>query len=178
MRAMANASVDDTLPSIALRRLDAARARAIVDRKPCDGDTWVTGYPADGDVEAAGLAIRTGSADETTPFACYEVVDDLGRIIGGAGFHGPPGPDGIVEIGYGIAPPMRNRGFAKAAIRELVAIATDGGAQKVTARTDPSNEPSRRALEQMGFSIDRLDNEFVHLSFECAPVRRRATSSR
>jgi RimJ/RimL family protein N-acetyltransferase len=178
MDAMATASMDDTLPSITLRRLDTRRAKAIIDREPCLGDHWVSGYPAEGDVEAAAMALRTLTVQGSSPFACYEVVDAVGRIVGGAGFHGPPRFDGVVEIGYGVAPSIRNRGFAKAAIRALVSIAIENGAKQIVARTDPENQPSRRALERMGFAFDHLDEDFAHLVFDCTTAHRNRALSR
>jgi RimJ/RimL family protein N-acetyltransferase len=174
MEKVANGQVTDALPSITLRRVDEVHARAILDRVPYANDRWVAGYPAEGDVEAAGMALRSIRSIIDSPFACYEVIDVTGQTVGGAGFHGPPGPTGVVEIGYGIAPSVRNRGFAKAAIRELKEIAISNGANRIIARTDPENRPSQRALEKSGFVLDRHDAEFAHLSFQCIqdPLRR------
>jgi RimJ/RimL family protein N-acetyltransferase len=161
-------STHRVLPTVTLRPIDATRARAIISGSPCVGDTWVPGYPTEGDIEAATLALRSDSDRRDAPFCCYELLDDAQRTIGGAGFHGRPQRDGTVEIGYGIAPSARHLGFAQAAIARLVAIAADHGATRVTARTAPQNVASQRALARVGFLVSRIDDAFSHHVFQCA----------
>jgi RimJ/RimL family protein N-acetyltransferase len=156
------------LPSVTLRPIDHAHARAIILGSPCAGDTWAAGYPTEGDVEAAGMALKVDPGSGGSPFCCYELLDAAERTIGGAGFHGPPADDGVVEIGYGIAPSTRRLGFARAAIVELVAIAAANGARRVTARTALGNLASQHALEHVGFVVDRIDGVFSHHVRDCA----------
>jgi RimJ/RimL family protein N-acetyltransferase len=174
---MARTTSLDDLPRITLRPVDEVRARAILDRTPCADDVWISGYPAEGDIEAAVMTLKSLPSIDQTPFASYEIVDELGRTVGGAGFHGPPDQGGVVEIGYGIAPSVRNRGFAKSAIKELIAIAVSQGASLIVARTDPENRPSRRALEWSGFVFDRVDDRYAHHSLACcaSDLRRAST---
>ena len=74
-----------------------------------------------------------------------------GLAIGGIGCHGAP-TDGIVEIGYGIAPEARGRGLATEALAALVAfLEAQPEIRVVRAATDADNEPSQRVLERCGF---------------------------
>ncbi len=117
--------------------------------------------------ERSSLALRTIDLVGETPFGCYEIVLDDGEIVGGAGFHGLPSTDGVVEIGYGVASSRRNRRVATAAIRALVAMASRNGVTCIVARTDPANAPSKRALAAAGFgpatSHDQYDRHELRL---------------
>lgn len=46
--------------------------------------------------------------------------DDEARPVGKAGFHGAPDADGMVEVGYAIAPEHRRQGYARAALETLL----------------------------------------------------------
>ncbi|MQA98756.1 MAG: GNAT family N-acetyltransferase [Actinobacteria bacterium] len=72
-------------------------------------------------------------------------------MVGDAGFKGRPDALGRVEIGYGIAPEERGRGFATEAAAGLVAWAAGRGVQLVTAECLDDNAPSIRVLEKTGF---------------------------
>jgi RimJ/RimL family protein N-acetyltransferase len=72
-------------------------------------------------------------------------------IVGGAGFVGRP-RGGQVELGYGIAPEARERGFATEAARGVVEWAlAQPGVERVVAGCDPDNAASIRVLEKLGF---------------------------
>jgi RimJ/RimL family protein N-acetyltransferase len=72
-------------------------------------------------------------------------------ICGMGGFKGPP-VDGVVEIGYSIAPPLRGRGLATEAARELVRIArAEPRVVAVLAHTLAEPNASTRVLEKVGF---------------------------
>src|SRR6185295_5003361 len=58
-------------------------------------------------------------------------------IIGMSGFKGPPGPDGAVEIAYGIAPGFQGKGYATEAAQALVTYAFDANVRLVRAHTLP-----------------------------------------
>ena len=73
-------------------------------------------------------------------------------VIGSCGFKGPPGTDGIVEIGYGLAPGYRGRGFATEAAQALVTYALDcERVRTIRAHTLPEPNASARVLAKCGF---------------------------
>ena len=77
---------------------------------------------------------------------------DSGTIIGFAGFKGPPGPDGMVEIAYGIAPDYQGKGLATEAAEALVSYAFSSGRVRLCiAHTLPEANASTRVLTKCGF---------------------------
>ena len=81
-------------------------------------------------------------------------VDEPRTLVGLGGFKGPP-RDGVLEIGYAVAPAWEGRGIATAATRELLREAfTASGLQAVIAHTLPGPGASVRVLEKTGFVPD------------------------
>jgi RimJ/RimL family protein N-acetyltransferase len=77
--------------------------------------------------------------------------DEPRLICGMGGFKGPPDAEGVVEIGYSIAPALRGRGLATAGARELVRIAfADPRVVTVQAHTLAEHNASTRVLEKVG----------------------------
>jgi len=98
---------------------------------------------------------RLESATDPDPwtfgFAVMHPVS--GTVIGSAGFVGPPGPDGVVEIAYGIAPEHQGKGYATEAAQALVSYAlASGRVRTVRAHTLPHTNPSTRVLTKCGFT--------------------------
>jgi ribosomal-protein-alanine N-acetyltransferase len=79
------------------------------------------------------------------------VARESGAVVGHAGFHGPPNDDAMVEVGYMVLPEHRRRGFARAALGELISIAAAHGARTIRASIAPENAPSRALAEGCGF---------------------------
>lgn len=72
-------------------------------------------------------------------------------LVGFGGFKGPPA-DGVVEIGYAIAPAFRGQGLATDAATQMVERAfADPTIRAVDAHTLGSVNPSTRVLERSGF---------------------------
>jgi RimJ/RimL family protein N-acetyltransferase len=143
-----------------LRQIDRAGALAILARHCPPGRAWAPGYPTDGDLEAARLFIRRlAEGEELGAFGIFEILegpDDV--VVGGIGFHRPPGSDGAVEVGYGVVPNYWNRGVCTEALRTIVAFAQEQGARRVEARSLPSNGASRRVMEKVGLHfVDVVD---------------------
>jgi RimJ/RimL family protein N-acetyltransferase len=131
-----------------LRPLDLAEARCVAACVPGAGSAWAPGYPAVGDVLAAGgyLEYRAVAGDPR-PFGRYQLIRALdGLAIGGAGFHGPPDEDGEVEVGYGVIPAVRRNGYATEALRGLLEFAAARGVAVVRGTADRANEESQRVM--------------------------------
>jgi RimJ/RimL family protein N-acetyltransferase len=132
-------------------------ARAMLVGMPEPDLPWEEGFPMPS-VRGALERIVTaeGTGHDLQPFFAYVIVRRSdGLAVGDAGFHGPPTADGEVEIGYALVPSARGTGLAAEATRLLVEWArAQPGVKSVAARVDPSNGPSRRLLERLGFARD------------------------
>ena len=97
------------------------------------------------------------------------------RMVGYVNFHAPPGPRAFVEIGYRIFPDDRRRGYAEEAARGLLDWASrQPGVRRFRASVRPTNEPSLRLIEKLGFqqvSSQWDDEDGVELVFE-RPARQ------
>ncbi len=98
------------------------------------------------------------------------IIRDEAFGAGFMGYKGSPDVMGTVEIGYGIDPAVRNRGFTTEAARALVAWAL---AQKevraVSAWTRADNAPSARVLQKLGMQLLRSENETLVWEIAAAP---------
>lgn len=86
------------------------------------------------------------------PWGSY-LTTDGGLPVGSCAFKGQPDETGTVEIAYLTFPASENRGYAKAMIAQLVALAAASGALTVRAHTLPEDNPSCRALRSRGFTF-------------------------
>ena len=78
------------------------------------------------------------------------VID--GVVVGHAGFHGPPDPDGMIEVAYSVDPAFRRRGYARAMLEALLAwAAADPRVRTVRASISPDNLASLATLRPFGF---------------------------
>jgi [ribosomal protein S5]-alanine N-acetyltransferase len=153
------------LPAPALRALlrgdlDAAGRAAGVDLPPSfldDGSLW---------------GLRLGQLESDPASALWlirAIVEPSGAVVGHAGFHGPPDPRGMVEVGYRITPEHRRRGHARAALGELLVFARAQGAKIARASISPDNAASLALAGSFGFTQigeqhDEIDG--VELVFE------------
>ena len=77
---------------------------------------------------------------------------DTGLVVGKAGFHAPPDPDGRVEVGYAVVPELRRRGYARAALEVLLErAAREPAVRVVRASVSPDNAASLGLIAQYGF---------------------------
>ena len=82
------------------------------------------------------------------------VLEEPRTLVGWGGFKGPP-REGVVELGYAIAPGWEGRGLATAAVRELLREAFAAPeVRAVIAHTRAEAGPSPRVLEKAGFAHD------------------------
>jgi len=88
------------------------------------------------------------------PFLAYVIVREVdGMAVGDAGFFGPPGAEGEVEIGYAVVPAARGMGFAREAVEVLMEWAqSQPGVRAIAARVERGNVASVRLLERLGFA--------------------------
>ena len=114
-------------------------------------------FPREG--ERRFLTLRLGQMRENAGFEDWSPFAVVlgGRMIGHAGYHGPPGvntkqnPD-AVELGYTIEPEYRHRGYATAAARELIRRAEERGIRHFVACSTPGNDPSLAIIRGLGFT--------------------------
>jgi RimJ/RimL family protein N-acetyltransferase len=146
-----------------LHAVDEPEARRIHERAPQPGDAWAADYPFEGDLAAIGSFLRsTEQNGEQRPFGYYQIRRQSdGLAIGGVGFKGPA-EEGMVEIGYGLVPSARGRGYATEALVALVQIAVGLGATTIRADTDRDNVASQRTLEHAGFHLLGADAALCH----------------
>jgi RimJ/RimL family protein N-acetyltransferase len=79
------------------------------------------------------------------------IIDPVRRIVVGlGGFTGPP-VDGVVEIGYSVAPAHSGRGHATRATRLWLDLAAGRGASLARAHTLAEEGPSTTVLTKLGF---------------------------
>ena len=136
---------------LTLHAIDMAEGERIVDRRPGAGDVWADDFPFDGDVNGVTAFLRSASAESRGPFGHYRITRKAdGQAIGGMGFKDQP-RDGSVEVGYGLAPSARGRGYAAEALTALLYVAAHHGVTRVVAHTDEDNIASQRTLERAGF---------------------------
>jgi RimJ/RimL family protein N-acetyltransferase len=97
------------------------------------------------------------------------------KLVGHAGFHGPPGRNArsdaeAVELGYTIFRLYRGRGYATEAARALIAWAREKhGIRRFLFSIAPANEPSLAIARRLGFTeIGRHwdDEDGEELEFE------------
>jgi len=81
------------------------------------------------------------------------IAREQSSVVGSAGFLETPKEDKAIELGFGIHPRFRNRGYAAEAARRLVEWGlAQPSVEKIVARCDPSNAASIRVLEKVGMN--------------------------
>ena len=89
------------------------------------------------------------------------------KVIGSAGYKGKPDKRGCVEIGYGISPLYRRKGYTFEAVLGLI----DWGfkqpdVSRVTAECLPDNLGSKRILEKSGMTNLGMQGMYLKWSLE------------
>lgn len=96
------------------------------------------------------------------------------RLAGHLGFHGPPGEDRRVEVGYGVLQEYRRQGYAVEACQGLFDwAARERGVSRFRAAVSPANEASLAVVRRLGFrqtgvQIDPVDGEELVFEMELA----------
>jgi RimJ/RimL family protein N-acetyltransferase len=125
---------------------------------------WHPEYPLPDSIDAIAMVIAAhgamgGAVDEAPAWWIHQIVVD-GVVVGDIGFHGPPGPERAVEIGYSVVPAWRRRGVASRACDLILQQAWQDGAEIVVAETDHDNVASQAVLLGNGFH-QRPDGVFM-----------------
>lgn len=82
----------------------------------------------------------------------FFIEPEASMLVGFGGFKGSPSPEGVVEIGYAIAPAFRGRGLATDAVTQMVQRAfADAAVRAVDAHTLGHDNPSTRVLQKARF---------------------------
>ena len=143
---------------VQLRPVGVQELGAILRGAPDPELPWEEGFPAAPLLEFLGKA-----ADDHSylgPFYAYLIVRASdGLAVGDAGFHGPPRPDGELEVGYALVPGARGSGLATEAVRLLTGWAWgQPGVSRIIARVDGENADSERLLKRLGFRFTGLQD--------------------
>lgn len=97
-------------------------------------------------------ALRASEEVDPWRHGFFVVHRKSGAAIGGAGFKGPPDPEGSVEIAYGIVADFQGHGYATEAAAALVDFAlADARVRLIRAHTLPEPNASTRVLAKCGF---------------------------
>jgi ribosomal-protein-alanine N-acetyltransferase len=80
--------------------------------------------------------------------------DDAEQVaVGRSGFHAAPDAEGMVEVGYGVDPAYRRRGYARAALELAIDRArTEPDVRTLRATISPDNEASLGLIRQYPFA--------------------------
>ena len=163
-----------TPDSVVLTPLSEAQLRSIADGDSVSFPGFVV---ADGALPPPHVALRSLHHLEAgcpPEWALPLHIVDARRqtVVGGCTFKGLP-ISGSVEIGYGIAPSCQRRGFASAAVRQLlVSAARSGMVSEVFALISNDNVASASVVAQAGFSrgptvLDAYGESVVRWHWQC-----------
>jgi RimJ/RimL family protein N-acetyltransferase len=172
-------------PRVEIVQLDAAALRGLADGDQAAAERTspvpLTPYLAGPECRRV-WEIRAEQVVEDPPSAAWitGIVWDpeRGLAVGRAGYHGPPDADGMVEVGYSIDPRFRRQGYARAALRVLLArAAAEPGVRTFRATISPDNVASRdlvlaHGLVEVGEQED--DEDGLEIIYE-VPVDGRPT---
>jgi [ribosomal protein S5]-alanine N-acetyltransferase len=130
-------------------------------------------FPSEGDKAFLGMRLRQMRQDPGFRIWCPHAVVLARRMIGHAGYHGPPGVNAkgnpeAVELGYSIFPAFRGHGYATQAATVLMDMAEErAGIRHFVLSVGPHNEPSLAIVRKLGFvrtgeQMDEVDGlEYV-----------------
>jgi RimJ/RimL family protein N-acetyltransferase len=134
--------------------------------EPVEGQlpAWHPQYPLPDSIDAIAMVFAShramlGTVNDSPVWWIHQIIVD-GAVVGDIGFHGPPDPELVVEIGYSVVPAWRGRGVASRACALILQQAWQDGADTVIAETDADNVASQAVLLHNGFRR-RPDGVFV-----------------
>jgi len=142
---------------VRIEPIGAVRARALLAGRPEPKLAWEEGFPPQPLLASLRRVIDDPDGPVSFgPFYAYVIIRRAdGLAVGDAGFFGPPGAGGEVEIGYALVPRARGSGLAGEAVALLAEWALcQPGVHVVSARVEAENTASVRLLDRLGFTPD------------------------
>jgi [ribosomal protein S5]-alanine N-acetyltransferase len=101
--------------------------------------------------ETLPFLLAASEDDEPDPWGPHLFFGPDGTLVGNGGWKGAP-VDGEAELGYAVAPAVRGRGLATAAVGLLLARAQGRGVRRVVAHTLAEESASTAVLRRCGFT--------------------------
>jgi len=98
-----------------------------------------------------------GSGPDYLFYTLWLIIEKQTReMTGSFCFHGKP-ENRTVEVGYGINPLFRNRGYITEMLTGIIGwVQQRGDIDFLTAETETENIPSKKALEKAGFTLTEI----------------------
>lgn len=98
-------------------------------------------------------AVQAVESPEDLPWITGVLWDEEEQAaVGQSGFHAAPDDDGMVEVGYGVDPAYRRRGYARAALELAIEHArSEPSVRTLRATISPDNEASLALIKQYPF---------------------------
>lgn len=139
----------DRLALRALSLEDAPAVHAVL-RDPDSMRFWY--HTPHTDLEQTRALMRDSLLSDDGGLRLWAITTDGGQWLGNVSLFRHGKTDGLLWLGYILAPGARGRGYAREAARAALAYAfADWGAHRVEANLDPENLASARLLEDLGF---------------------------
>jgi RimJ/RimL family protein N-acetyltransferase len=152
-------------PRLDLVLLEPEAARALIAGVNHDGRSWAAGYPLGSSLLRAEMTASAAAQQRPLGgFGTYQIVRRAdGRVIGDAGFVGPPDATGAVSVGCAITEDACGQGYGTEALTALLGWAREQpGLTCVLADTTRSNIASQRLLERVGMRRVGEDGELLY----------------
>ncbi|WP_030910829.1 GNAT family N-acetyltransferase [Streptomyces sp. NRRL F-5126] len=159
MTATGGVSGDVTTRRLVLHPLSTEEAERVVSCAPGPGDRWAPGYPDAFDVKGVSSYLATCSiSGDPAPFGTYEIRRRSdGCAIGGLGFNGRPDARDTVTVGYSLIASQHGNGYAREALRGLLARVRALGVRGVCGDADHANVASQRVMASAGMRLVAQD---------------------
>ena len=133
-----------TLEALTNRDLDGASTAVGIQVDPF--------FVTDDAVRRWGNRLQQTQQDARTLDWIAQIVTSDHRVIGHAGFHGPPDQTGMVEVAYSVVPTYRGQGYAKSMLRDLLQRAiAEPDVHVVRATIRPDNIASLATIRPFKF---------------------------
>ena len=122
------------------------------------------GWPAEELKEVAPYFINllSQSPDMAGRLCWFIVEKEQDIVVGSIGFKAKPDKNGTVEIGFGIDPAFRQKGYATEAVKRFTDWAlSQNDIEKVIAECALDNKPSVKVLEKAGMQKTGIERDMI-----------------